>query len=111
MKWSACSTALQAADVALIPVSYSISHSTATRNALKRGTRVLSLPAATRDQLVRGGAEADFEAASPTVRKMADLRELTGFLSRDGGREAGRRTAGAGRRATAGGKTKSAKRR
>ncbi len=65
--------AMLAADVALLPVSYSISHSTATRNALKRGTRVLALPATTPDQLVRGGAEADFEAASPTVRKMGEL--------------------------------------
>jgi leucyl aminopeptidase (aminopeptidase T) len=66
-------SALLAADVALIPVSYSISHSTAVRTALKHGTRVLSLPAATPDQLVRGGAEADFEAAAPTVRKMGEL--------------------------------------
>ncbi len=65
--------ALLAADVALIPVSYSISHSTAVRTALTHGTRVLSLPATTPDQLVRGGAEADFEAASPTVRKMGEL--------------------------------------
>jgi len=65
--------ALLAADVALLPVSYSISHSTATRSALKHGTRVLSLPAATPEQLVRGGAEADFEAASATVRKMGEL--------------------------------------
>ena len=65
--------ALLVADVALLPVSYSISHSTATRSALKHGTRVLSLPATTPDQLVRGGAEADFEAASPTVRKMGEL--------------------------------------
>jgi 2,5-dihydroxypyridine 5,6-dioxygenase len=65
--------ALLAADVALLPVSYSISHSTATRNALRKGTRVLSLPATTPDQLVRGGAEADFEAASPAVRRMGDL--------------------------------------
>jgi leucyl aminopeptidase (aminopeptidase T) len=63
--------ALLAADVALLPVSYSISHSTAVRAALQHGTRVLSLPAATPDQLVRGGAEADFEAAAPTVRRVA----------------------------------------
>ena len=65
--------ALLAADVALLPVSFSISHSTATRSALQHGTRVLALPATTPDQLVRGGAEADFEAASPTVRKMGEL--------------------------------------
>lgn len=65
--------ALLAADVALLPVSYSISHSTAVRRALEHGTRVLSLPAATPDQLVRGGAEADFEAAAPAVRKVGEL--------------------------------------
>lgn len=63
--------ALRAADVALLPVSYSISHSTAVRLALQHGTRVLSLPAVTPEQLVRGGAEADFEAAAPTVREVA----------------------------------------
>lgn len=65
--------ALRETDVALLPVSYSISHSTAVRRALEQGTRVLSLPAATPDQLVRGGAEADFEAAAPTVRKVGEL--------------------------------------
>ncbi len=64
--------AMAAANVALLPVSYSISHSTATRMAMKGGTRVLSLPATTPDQLGRGGAEADFEAASPRVRRMAE---------------------------------------
>lgn len=64
--------ALREADVALLPVSYSISHSTAVREALAAGTRVLSLPAPTPDQLVRGGAEADFEAAAPTVRRVAE---------------------------------------
>lgn len=64
--------ALRAADVALLPVSYSISHSTAVRVALQGGTRVLSLPAATPDQLVRGGTEADFEAQAPVVRAVAD---------------------------------------
>lgn len=64
--------ALLAADVALIPVSYSISHSTAVRTALQHGARVLSLPAVTSDQLVRGGIEADFEAAASTVRRVAD---------------------------------------
>ncbi len=63
--------ALLAADVALIPVSYSISHSTAVRNALQHGARVLSLPAVTPDQLVHGGVEADFEAAAPAVRRVA----------------------------------------
>jgi leucyl aminopeptidase (aminopeptidase T) len=70
--------ALLTAHVALLPVSYSISHSTAVRNALQGGTRVLSLPAATPDQLVRGGAEADFEAAAPTVRRVAEALTAAG---------------------------------
>lgn len=64
--------ALHAAQVALLPVSYSISHSDAVHSALQAGTRVLSLPAITPDQLVRGGAEADFDAVAPTVRRVAD---------------------------------------
>jgi leucyl aminopeptidase (aminopeptidase T) len=79
--------AMRAADVALLPVSYSISHSTATRKALEAGTRILSLPAPTPDQLMRGGAEADFEAASPRVRKMAELlgKASTAYLTTPAG--------------------------
>ncbi|MDR7529049.1 MAG: hypothetical protein QN130_14390 [Armatimonadota bacterium] len=65
--------ALQAADVALLPVTYSISHSAAVHDALSRGTRVLALPAMTDPQmLVRGGPEADFEAQASVCRGVAD---------------------------------------
>jgi len=65
--------ALAAADVALLPVSYSISHSAAVHDALAGGTRVLALPAmVTPEMLVRGGPEADFEAEAPTCRAVAD---------------------------------------
>ena len=79
--------ALLAANVALLPVSYSISHSTAVRAALQGGTRVLSLPAVTPDQLVRGGAEADFEAQAPVVRRVADRLSAadTAHLTTPGG--------------------------
>jgi len=81
------SAALQAATVALIPVSYSISHSSAVHAALDRGTRVLSLPAATLGQLTRGGAEADFEAQSATVRRVAErlTRAAAAHLTTPGG--------------------------
>lgn len=65
--------ALRAADVALLPVSYSISHSAAVHQACAEGTRVLSLPAMTSPQmLVRGGPEADFAAQAPQCRAVAD---------------------------------------
>lgn len=64
--------AMASADVALVPVSYSISHSAAVHAALAAGTRVLSLPAMmTPEMLYRGGPEADFEAQAPTCREVA----------------------------------------
>lgn len=65
--------AMAAADVALLPVSYSISHSAAVHDALAQQTRVLSLPAMMHpEMLVRGGPEADFEAQAPVCRRVAD---------------------------------------
>lgn len=65
--------ALAAADVALLPVSYSISHSSAVHDALAGGTRVLALPAmVSPEMLVRGGPEADFEAEAPRCRAVAE---------------------------------------
>lgn len=65
--------AMQAADVALVPVSYSISHSAAVHDALAGGTRVLALPAMVNpEMLARGGPEADFEAQAPVCRQVAD---------------------------------------
>jgi len=65
--------AMQASDVALVPVSYSISHSAAVHDALAGGTRVLALPAMVNaEMLVRGGPEADFDAEAPRCRAVAD---------------------------------------
>ena len=65
--------AMLAADVALIPVSYSISHSAAVHDALAGGARVLALPAMVNSEmLVRGGPEADFEAQAPICRTVAE---------------------------------------
>jgi leucyl aminopeptidase (aminopeptidase T) len=60
--------AMKAADVALLPVSYSISHSKGLREAMSSGTRVVSLVALTKDMMVRGGIEADF----PKLRPLCD---------------------------------------
>lgn len=65
--------AMKASDVAILPVSYSISHSEGVREALASGTRVASLAAFTKDMLVRGGIEADFRAIRPQCDRLAAL--------------------------------------
>jgi len=71
--------AMKAADVAILPVSYSISHSEGLREALRSGTRVVSLAAFTPDQMVRGGIEADFRRIRPVCdelsRRLGDADE------------------------------------
>lgn len=70
--------AMKAADVALLPVSYSVSHSEGLREAMASGTRVASLVAFTKDMLVRGGIEADF----PKLRPLCDA--VAGMFSEAG---------------------------
>jgi leucyl aminopeptidase (aminopeptidase T) len=65
--------AMKAADVALLPVSYSVSHSKGVREAMSSGTRVVGLPAFTKDMLVRGGIEADFPKLRPLCDAVAAL--------------------------------------
>lgn len=63
--------AMKAAHVGLIPVSYSIAHSQGLREAMSAGMRIVSLPAFTKDMLVRGGIEADFPKLRPLCDAMA----------------------------------------
>lgn len=65
--------AMKAADVVLLPVSYSISHSAGVRSAMGTGTRVASLVQFTKDMMVRGGIEADFAALRPRCDAVAAL--------------------------------------
>jgi leucyl aminopeptidase (aminopeptidase T) len=65
--------AMKASDVALLPVSYSISHSEGVRSAMKTGTRVASLVAFTRDMMIRGGIEADFHKTRPLCDAVAAM--------------------------------------
>jgi 2,5-dihydroxypyridine 5,6-dioxygenase len=64
---------MKAADVALLPVSYSVSHSEGVREAMASGTRVASLVAFTKDMLVRGGIQADFPKLRPLCDAVAGL--------------------------------------
>ena len=62
---------MKAADVAIMPVSYSISHSEGMREALATGTRVAALSGFTEEMMVRGGIEADFPALRPVCDAVA----------------------------------------
>lgn len=63
--------ALKAADVGIMPLSYSISHSEGIREALKSGTRIGALSGFTTDMMVRGGIEADFVKFRPLCDAVA----------------------------------------
>lgn len=65
--------AMKAADVVILPVSRSISHSEAVREAMATGTRIASLAAFTKDMMVRGGITADFHAIRPLCDHVARL--------------------------------------
>ena len=60
------------ADVVLIPVSYSVTHTYAVKEAAQNGARILVLTDFTEEMLIRGGIEADFKAIKPVCKAIAD---------------------------------------
>ncbi len=65
--------AMAEANLVLTPVSRSISHAAATRAALGRGARVLSLSDFREEMFYEGGIGADFLAVKPTCDRVARL--------------------------------------
>jgi leucyl aminopeptidase (aminopeptidase T) len=59
-------------DVVLLLTGYSLSHTDARREALKRGARLASMPGVTRDILIRA-AKADYRALSIRTRCLKEL--------------------------------------
>ncbi len=71
------------ADVVLIPVSYSVTHTFAVKEAAEHGARLLVLTDFTEDMLISGGIEADFRALKPTCKGVATpLRRAAACASR-----------------------------
>ena len=64
--------AMAAADAFICPVSTSITHTKAVRDACAKGSRGIMLTQFTPDMLVRGGIEADFVALAPICRAVAN---------------------------------------
>jgi len=65
--------AMKHADVVLSPVSRSITHTSAVKDAVAAGARVLVMTAFTERIMVSGGIEADFRAQRPTCIRLAEL--------------------------------------
>lgn len=60
------------ADVILIPVSFSVTHTFAVKEAAEHGARILVLTDFTDEMLVKGGIEADFRAIKPICKGLAN---------------------------------------
>jgi 2,5-dihydroxypyridine 5,6-dioxygenase len=65
--------AMKSADVIFGVTEYSLTHTKARRNASKAGARFLSMPAFTRDMLVTGGIEVDFQERKHVVERISSL--------------------------------------
>lgn len=63
--------AMKKADVILSPVSTSITHTRAVKEAVAAGSRAIALTAFTEDLLIRGGIRADFKKLKPICLKVA----------------------------------------
>src|SRR5699024_7472674 len=65
--------AMRAADVIFTPLTHSITHSNATKEAIESGARGIMLSAFIPDQLIEGGINGDFEKVEPLCTKVAKL--------------------------------------
>ena len=67
------SEAMKHADLVLSPVTRSITHTKAVKEALESGARILVMTAFTQDMMIRGGIEADFKAQQPLCERLAGM--------------------------------------
>lgn len=63
--------AMREADVVISPVSYSITHTYAVRNAASHGARIIVMTDFTEDLMIGGGIEANFDELKPICKKVA----------------------------------------
>lgn len=68
-------TAMQAADVVFIPVSYSITHTHAVKEAAESGSRLIVMTDFNEEMMAHGGIEADFTKIKPICRGVAQKFE------------------------------------
>jgi leucyl aminopeptidase (aminopeptidase T) len=65
------SEAMMASDVVVGATSKSMTHTQATKDSVKKGTRVASMPGITVEMLTRGGMTADYKEVSLSAKKVA----------------------------------------
>lgn len=65
--------AMQAADVVIQPVTYAMTHTDATRDALRAGARVLVLRGITEDIMTHGAMLADYDSVERVTREVQRL--------------------------------------
>ena len=66
-------SAMLSADIIFEPTTFSLTRAEATEKAAAKGARVVSLPAYEPSMLVSGGLEADFQAQSELVDRIAEI--------------------------------------
>lgn len=71
----AVAAAMRNSSVIFTPVSKSITHTSALRDAVSEGSRALVMTGFTEDMMVSGGIEADFEAMKPVCEGVANAME------------------------------------
>jgi 2,5-dihydroxypyridine 5,6-dioxygenase len=64
--------AMKQANVIFVPVSHSVTHTHAVKNAAAAGARIIVLTEFTEEMMIRGGLEADFNELKPICQKVAD---------------------------------------
>jgi 2,5-dihydroxypyridine 5,6-dioxygenase len=64
--------AMQKANVVFSPVSYSITHTHAVKNAVSSGARIVVMTDFTEDMMIEGGIEANFDELKPICKKVAN---------------------------------------
>lgn len=64
--------AMKKADVVFTPVTNSITHTHAVKNAAAEGARLIVMTDFTEDMMIRGGLEANFAELKPVCKKVAD---------------------------------------
>ena len=69
----AVAKAMQSADIIFLPVSRSITHTHAVKNAAAAGARLIAMTEFTEDMMIHGGLEADFSELKPICLKVAKL--------------------------------------
>ena len=72
---AAVAAAMKNADVVIVPVSYSITHTHAVKNAAAAGARIIVMTDFTPEVMMHGGIEADFDQIKPTCIAVAKALE------------------------------------